>query len=256
MARNYNRLVACVLAGILSATGAFIAWRLLFPPDVAHLALVADRSGSPAFAVCDAVASVVRQDLTMPGAVKESRLTFIATGDANNDFQGLLVEKSALPKKTAAIRSRKKQAEREQAYIEHLVETCKTLKKSDRSPILYAISAAVADLRARGCGGSARCRVDIASDGNENVDQTLAAALNGNERAARKLVPVVDNTGIAVAFCGLAQAPHAAAGKGTQGDAARIERMQKIWSAVFKDPALVVASPFCDDGATPVTTAR
>ena len=256
MARNYNRLGAYIVAAMLTATAGFVGWRVAFPPDVAHFAIVLDRSESPAFPVCETVTSLVRRDLLQPATAKESKLTLIATGDATNSFQGRLVSKSFLPKKVAVIRNHRKQSLAEQTYFDALAASCRSLTKIDRSPILYAIAAAVADLRGRGCGNSSHCRVDVASDGNENVDATLTAALRGDERAEHRLAPIIDNTGITVAFCGVSQAPRPRAGRTARDGADTIDRVQKIWSAVFKDPALVTAMPFCQDGPVSESTIR
>ena len=117
MARNYNRLGAYIVAAMLTATAGFVGWRVAFPPDVAHFAIVLDRSESPAFPVCETVTSLVRRDLLQPATAKESKLTLIATGDATNSFQGRLVSKSFLPKKVAVIRNHRKQSLAEQTYL-------------------------------------------------------------------------------------------------------------------------------------------
>lgn len=256
MARNHNRSAVIVTVAALAAVGTFIVWRVAFPPDVPQFAVVVDRSGSPTFPVCLAVSGIVRQALVAPGAVKESQLALIATGDASNNFQGKLLKRSFLAKRRQATRNPRKQTQAEDEYVEQQVASCRSGGTAPRSPILNAVTAAVADLRGLGCRGQAPCRVDVVSDGSENVDPTLAAALKGDVRAERRLSPVVDNRGIAIAFCGAAQsASQPAAGNG-RGSADRLGHLQRVWSAVFSEPALVTVQPFCGDGATQSTALR
>ena len=182
MPTRINRPVAA-MTGVLTLVAGYATWLAVVPRDVAHVAIVADRSPSPAFSVCDAVTAMVGHALTMPTVTKESQLTLIATGDAGNDFQGRLVRRAQMPKRVAVIHSQKTQRLREQAFIEDLVARCNELPPTDRSPILYAIAAAVTDLRGLGCREGAGCRIDVVSDGNENLDPALAAALMGDQRA-------------------------------------------------------------------------
>lgn len=104
--------------------------------------------------------------------------------------------------------------------------------------------------------GRTLCRVDVASDGGENVEPTLAAALKGDDRAERRLTAVVDNSGIAIAFCGAAQSAGSPAARSGPDGADRLGQLHRVWSAVFSDPTLVRVKPFCWDGVTQSTALR
>ena len=157
-----------------------------------------------------------------------------------------------------AAGKQRKQLQREDEYIEHLTASCEALPAASRSPIRNAIVTAIADLRGLGCQRDAGCRVDVVSDGGENVDPILAAALAGNARAEGQLARLIDNSSIAISFCGAAQSPAAPGGSGSRAGtrADRLGHLQHTWSALFTDPALVSVKPFCGDGVMNSTALR
>jgi hypothetical protein len=100
-----------------------------------------------------------------------------------------------------------------------------------------------------GCKPGVGCGVLFQTDGDENVEIGIRRALAGS-RAPTELPAPIDNTGIAVTFCGLAETTG-------QSDVGRTDRFRRNHSArsvdrvmevlrhFFTAPDLVTFEPVC-----------
>ena len=239
-----KRISIFVLAGFFIT--AFVWWRVYAvqnqaPP--AYTAIVRDVSASDT-AGCSSVGAAAIRAGQRPGVTRGSKVALITTGDQENGYEGRLAGTFDVPFSTRVMEGRKA-VERQQvrlgASIQH---ACEAAPKAEQSPIFAAVKTGIEHLRANGCGKVSLCSLIVITDGEENVDRTLRAALNGSKSSLEKLRGTVDNAGIAVRFCGLAQTRMA---RTTQHTARSSKRISDVWIALFSTPGLVETEPYCTD---------
>ena len=138
---------------------------------------------------------------------------------------------------------------RERDLVEKIVTDCAALPRTSISPVFLAARRAIEQLRVLGCKQGTGCRLLFQTDGDENVEVGIRRALAGS-RAPVELPAPIDNTGIAVSICGLAETT----GQSDIGRADRVRRNHNACSAdrvmevlrrFFTVPALVTFEPVC-----------
>src|SRR5438552_2116225 len=105
-----KRISVWTLGGSLAMS--FALWRYNTPPPpIAHVALIADRSGSMP-ADCDAVVSLAKRAIGLPDIRPGSTLTLFATGTEGSQFEPVLVAAYQLPIGRRATESNRRLIER------------------------------------------------------------------------------------------------------------------------------------------------
>lgn len=235
----------------LALSAGFIAWRLARPhgPGAAsHAAVVYDRSRSTTGG-CEAAAGAVTEILNRNLMTRDSTLAVFVTGDISTAGEPIEIHRTSGVRVSSVIGGPRGARRHSEAIITAVAAGCGRLPATSISPVFLAVRRAVELLRASGCGPVSRCCLMIVSDGEETVEPGLILALRGRRTATGRL-PRIDNDGIEVSFCGLAETRgprdsrrrHAAT---PARNARRADQLRDTWVAVFTHPDLVRWSPTC-----------
>jgi hypothetical protein len=232
----------------LSLMGAFVWWRIYAithgePP--AQAAMVFDNSKSGAVGCAQAGAIAIRLTAT-PHFSRKSRLALILLGDQSNGFAGRLAGVFDIPVSTRVMEGKAAQLRQQKELAESVERACEAAPKTDRSPILSAVKSAFDHLRSSGCGAETHCTLFLVTDGEENVNRDLRAALAGSKAALKKVTGRIDNNGISVSMCGLAQTRFASLERVTRTFTPE-DRLLTVWTAIFTAPDFVNTAPYCTD---------
>jgi hypothetical protein len=195
---------------------------------------------------------LVNQALSTDNLSSKSQLSILILGSEATANEPWPLAKYHIPKTTRALEGRQADERRRQELLQDAVEKCRTnMSPTFRSPIFLGVKQAVAELRAEGCKPTGHCKMLIDTDGEENVELAVRDRLNGAGKR-RALPPALDNSGIQIAFCGLA----VTAGKLVEPsgreirkvaprDPGREDRLQEVWRSLFTKQELVTFEPFC-----------
>lgn len=241
-----NRILLGTLC--LSLMGGFVWWRLYAvtrgaPPAQAAIVFDSSKSGTVGCAQAGAVA--IRLS-SAPHYSPKSRVALILLGDRSNGYAGRLAGVFDIPVSTRVMEGKEAQRRRQNELAESVEKACAAAPKADRSPILSAVESAFAHLRSAGCGSGTHCTLFLVTDGEENVNPDLRAALTGSKAALKKTTGRIDNNGISVSICGLAQTRSASPERVTRSFTPE-DRLRTVWTAVFTAPNLVSTAPYCTD---------
>jgi hypothetical protein len=239
-----KRILLCTLC--LSLMAGFVWWRLYAithgdPP--AQAAMVFDSSKSDAVGCPQAGAIAVRLT-SMPHFSRKSRLALILLGDQSNGYAGRLAGVFDIHVSTRVIEGKGAQLRQQGQLAESVQRACEAAPKAERSPILSAVRSAFDHLRSAGCGTDTHCAFFLVTDGEENVNPDLRAALTGSKAALKRITGGVNNNGISVSICGLAQTRSASLERRATSFT-REDRLKTIWTAIFTTPDIVNTAPYC-----------
>jgi hypothetical protein len=200
---------------------------------------------------CERAEQAARSLAAQKGMEAGSVLSVLVMGSAPADPEPTLVFSEPIPTPPTTVYGRDNGAfaKAQQDYFGKIRRACETAPESRRSPILRMVARAIEDLR-RTCPGSAHCFLTVKTDLEEDVDPDLTAAIRraAKDRSAvapHELVGTLDNAGIDVTFCGVAEVG------AMRGIARRLspEALAGIWKALFTHPNLVSVQPFCTSSA-------
>jgi hypothetical protein len=133
------------------------------------------------------------------------------------------------------------------ALLAKVRQTCEAKDGASDSPILRLVQRGVEHLR-QSCTPTALCHLLVKTDLiEENGDRRLTAAI---ARAAKdddvalpaELAGSIDNAGIHVRFCGLAEVAPRRPGTPAQAPS---DVLKRLWTGVFTNPDMVSFEPFC-----------
>jgi hypothetical protein len=251
-------LIAAALIGGGSFCG-LLYWRShREPTKVTHIAELIDNSNSlpdnPAVLLGLAERAISQ-------AKSKSTLTLIQVGDVSTNNEPKLIGTYDIPYSKKSIEG-KKSIERQRAqFLSDLEQQLKKVTRTTTaSPIFLGLRRTVQQLRSRGCGNSDACSIFVRTDGEETAEGSIKTAITDSSASLEGL-PRIDNRGIAVLFCGLAEVNDAGASDSeitlakkkrqkprvpVLHDAARIDRVSQVWSSVLMEPA--VFQPYCPEG--------
>lgn len=233
----------------------FVAWRVnaVQNREIRHFAVVEDPSHVGG---CDSLLGLAEQVLQAKDASSGSTLTLLVLGDRTTASEPWRMGMYSIPTIRRVLEGRSAKLRREKEILADISAKCQSLRRTTISPIFMGVTQGVADLRAHGCKPISRCRLFVDSDLEENVDSTLRARLNGNEGQKSISQPRIDNSGIDVAFCGVAVTHgriHDSAENGGRKfltrDSNRETRIQEVWRSLFTKPAAVRFEPYCPNSA-------
>ncbi|MEW5852424.1 MAG: hypothetical protein AB2A00_26795 [Myxococcota bacterium] len=239
------------MTGVIGV-GGFAAWRVnavtsAAPP--AHVAILNDRSTSmPMETQCSAAVGLTEEALSKPDFRKGSQLTLLGTGDSFTNMEPLELGVFKAPHATRAMSARRDLEEQRAALLRGIHDGCDGAGRATSSPIVLGIRRALQVLRADGCDGGRPCAVFVVTDGLETTEPRLARAVLGKAKKQDKLTTVLDNTGITVRFCGLAETRTTMKRASSERSTQSAERLERTWKAVFTAPDLVRMEPFCPKG--------
>lgn len=261
MKRNTLLLVAAAVLSlaVLTVVIVFGAWRY---SEYRHAsaplqgALLRDRSDSN-LGGCDGLAAMAKEVLDTTNFQAGSSIAVMATGDDMSAGEPVLLDTIEVPVTTKVIEGRAKNLEQRKALIEQVRSRCRESGQTERSPIYMGIRRAVEYLRAKGCDGRSSCVLYVQSDLEELSERGIRELINTPAPTKKvggvEQIPArIDNSGINVRICGLAETSgsKAAPGGGRRPltpprDARRADRVLEIWSQVFTDQQRVSFNPLC-----------
>ncbi|MFL6214537.1 MAG: hypothetical protein ACJ74J_11675 [Blastocatellia bacterium] len=217
----------------------------------AYFVIVRDLSDS-VLSGCDCTAALVKRAFADPHAGNGSTVTVTGTGDASSAGEPKLVMSVPVPATRNALEDRDAAGKLREKVIGDIKAECEKLKQTKVSPIFIAIKRAVEHLRASGCGKETGCTVYVQSDLEETGDSQIKAALNRTGTDKPPLPEPINNDGIRIIFCGIAET----SGEATSSDGRkraltpvhnpqRADRIRAVWSALFTNPERLTFEPYC-----------
>lgn len=244
--------VIILIAAILTTTS-FVAWRfhVMKTDPVSYKELGYDPSISFTGG-CQSLVGSAEQALLGPDVSAGSTLTVLAFGDQVTADEPRRLATYPIPTARKVIEGRQASMERQDSLLRDLWTRCRSVQPTTVSPIFLGVQQAIADLRTDGCKTDSQCELWVSSDLEENGVRAIEERIKHGTEAGGRLPKPLDNTGIAVTFCGFAQAAgHLVApsgreiGKAVVHDPHRDDRLQTVWRSLFSCPQLVQFEPYC-----------
>lgn len=248
-------LITLALVGV--AVGRFLTHKNL-PPQ--H-AMLYDQSISKIDG-CSCIKNYGRrlvESAVSPGEVA----TLYSLGTAANGFQPQLVDTFPIPKDISVLGDKQKAKAEVESFLNALETKCKSIPRSDRTPLVLGVRTILEQLRPK-CSPESRCSLYVQSDLVEDVSPEFLKAFDA-EKAGRASADFerFDNTNIPVTFAGTVEVVVARGKKKSSKDKSlqvigdgRI--WKNLWSHSFTHSQSLTFQPICDrdsENAAPVRTA-
>lgn len=242
-----------VLISACVATVGFVGWRIhaMNGDKVSPAELVLDPSISFTGG-CQALVGSAEEVLRNPGASEKSTLAVLVLGDDSTAREPWRLARYLIPTSRKVIEGNRATIKRQKNLLQDLWTRCESVRRTTVSPIFLGVKQAVGDLRAGGCKEGSHCGLWVSSDLEENGVRAIEERISRARHAKEPLPEPLDNSGIAVTFCGFAQtAGHFVDPSGREihrtvvRDPRRDDRLQTVWQALFTKPELVRFEPYC-----------
>jgi hypothetical protein len=252
MATNKNTWLAVGLAVALCLIVLLFARRheartLLRSP---HYLIVVDPSESSG-AGCRSVRSIAHHILEEGRAERDSDVTLLATGDQSTANEPRRLGLVQIPTSQRVIEGRVGFAIKLEEFEANLEKLCLEAAPTKTSPIFLGAKRGADQLRGLGCVNSSGCEMYVATDGEENAERQIQAALNIEKVDDLSLPEPIDNAAVEVTICGLSETVGTTTGNGQlrglsrAHDNKRVNRIQVVWSRLFTHPEQLRFIPFC-----------
>ena len=252
---NPRLKIAAVLGSVVLAVIGVATGKTFFSKSgpVPHALVLSDWSGS-ASADCGSVVALARQQMQLLKDQSGSTITVSVTGDEATANEPRYVGTFAIPVSERAVEGTKIVGRRQEELLSQIGNRCRQMPIARKSSIFLGLKDGVEQLKSKGCGQQSGCLLFAKSDLQENAEPLIAAALKGGERRPSKLPNPIDNRGIKISICGIAETKGLVkddAGASKQltrnRDAQQFELIRKVWSSLFAAPELVTYSAFCSE---------
>jgi hypothetical protein len=192
---------------------------------------------------------VVAEAVDHPG----TQLVALSLGDSSTGgVPVMLSQHEAIPARIALSEGEDIVRKRRHTYLVDLYNNCMHAPAPEYSAIYLSIERMLETLRTHGCKPGVGCALWVDTDGDENVQMALQKRLRGEPPSHEAAVAPLDNIGIEVHFCGLAETSTGGANRGTKNSARSIFRTHRdprhvaeVWRSIFTDPTTVFFTPFC-----------
>src|ERR1043165_8404402 len=225
------------------------------PHTVAHFAFVQDPSDSIQ-TDCGRIVGLAERALSMPDTKEGSTITLFALGNPETANEAQMLGAFQVPVIRRVIEGQRAAAREREALFSGLQSRCAEVRQTRVSPVFQALKRGVEYLHGVGAPDDSRY-LFVQTDGEETENAQIKKALNGERGALRYLPPPIQNAGVHVTFCGMAETVGATADndnkvhqKSRKRDSARADRLREIWGKLFTNPELVVFEPYCARTAT------
>lgn len=215
-------------------------------PPVQILAAM-DHSSSVA-GNCSGLEQETRSAIAQQGIRNGSMFTILLMGSSTQDAEPRVIFSHPIPVPSSNIYGRNPVAfeKRHSEFLAKVRSACESTGRAQDSPIFRMFQRAVDQLR-RTCSPTAMCYLFAKTDLEETSDPLLTQVL---ARAAKDpsvslpptLARSIDNSGISVEICGVAEKT---ARRGGVRSSASPEALGRLWKAIFTHPELVSMHPFC-----------
>jgi hypothetical protein len=237
----------------LTTVTVFGYWRYsvaVQPHGVAQFAFIQDPSDSIQ-SDCGRVVGFAERALAMPDTKEGSTITLFALGNPATANEAQLLGEFRVPVVRRVIEGQRAAARDRQALLSGVRNRCAGVQQTRVSPVFQALKRGVEHLHGVGAPDDSR-HLFIQTDGEETENAQIRKALNGQRGAMRNLPPPIQNAGVRVTFCGLAETVGMTLGsdnkvrqKSRQRDPARADRLREVWGKLFTNPELVAFEPYC-----------
>ena len=237
------------------ASVGFVGWRVdvLKNRETPHFGLVEDPSLSHPEG-CESLLGLAEKALSTHGiSPAGSTLSVLVIGDETTANEPWQLGMYSIPTTRKVLEGRTANSRRRQDVLHDILTKCQAIRRTTVSPIFLGVKQAVADLRAQGCKETSHCQLLVNSDLEENVETSIKKSLNGTT-GEKPIVPLIENRGIDVTFCGLAITTGRLVDSSSRGfrkapprTPAREDRLREIWRSLFTDPAVVSFEPYCPE---------
>lgn len=200
---------------------------------------------------------LLRKGLSYAMPRQQSTIAVLFTGSRESALEPVPAELPPAPiGPTKVLEGRGARIKAQSDYLTRASHSCKVAGSEDTSPLYLGLRRAIEQVRAVGGPGDRR-RVLAAVDLQETAYEELRNVLAGRLPLTRvDSIPKLRNEGVHVFICGYAStrgATSSASGAETSFTAdrsiRRVERLTKIWQALFAEPSRVRFSPFCISGS-------
>jgi hypothetical protein len=181
------------------------------------------------------------------GIREGSTLTMLVMGRSAHNPNPKAVFSELIPVPLDTVYGDKEaQKQAEAQFYARIEQVCEAEQGGSGSPIYELVQQGIAQLRgpALGCKPEGRCYYLIKTDLDDDVKPALRAVLQRAVRVPDVPLPPefarsIDNAGIEITFCGVAEVTD----RRTSGASAEVR--MRIWKELFTHPELVSFQPFC-----------
>lgn len=244
--------VLLVVLGLCAITS-FGYWRHLVagkPHAVAQFGIIQDTSDSIP-ADCGRIAGLAERALGMSETGEGSTISLFTMGNKATANEPRLLGEFRVPVIRLVIEGQRASARERQELLSKIKARCGDASEIQVSPIFQAVKRGVEHLHTVGDSGDLRY-LFVQTDGEETENLQIKRALNDEPGVAAKLPSPIQNSGVNVIFCGMAETIGEVAGntnrvqqKSKQRDSMRADRIREIWAQLFTSPDLVRFEPYC-----------
>jgi hypothetical protein len=241
-----------VVLGLCAITS-FGYWRHLVaakPHAVAQFGIIQDTSDSIP-ADCGRVIGLTERALGMPETGEGSTISLFTLGDKATANEPRLLGEFRVPVIHLVIEGQRATAREKQELLSKIKDRCGDASEIQVSPIFQAVKRGVEHLQTVGDAGDSR-HLFVQTDGEETENLQIRRALNDEPGVKDKLPFPIQNRGVNVIFCGMAETVGEVAGndnrvqqKSRQRDSKRADRIREVWAQLFTSPELVRFEPYC-----------
>lgn len=238
-------VAAAVLIGGVASAGVYVSRAGRELP--AQGAVVLDLSDSRK-KDCGSASAMARDLVKSQQMGGGSKLYLFGTGGADTADEPQLLGSFDVYRSHRVLEDKKKGERAEVQMYEDLSARCEGAPQRNRSPIFLTVKRVAEHLRARGCDVKVPCGMYVQTDGDELSETAVRNALAGRRqgsRAAERLPPPIDNSGIQIRICGFAQVSHAPKKGEPLRSAGRDDLQREVWQGLFTEPQSVIIEPHC-----------
>ncbi len=234
----------------LCAVGAFGYWRYKeadLAKPAAHVVIIRDLSDSIPDD-CAPVVNLTKRALTLDGVGGSSTITLLGTGSKATANEPQKLEQLLVPDIKLVIEGKRRADQRRSELIDKMKGRCAETRTTKASPIFQAVKRGVEHLQGLG-NGEAQRYLFVQTDGEEYANTQIMKALNQRPGTKLALPSPINNEGVRVVFCGIAETTvdMSAGGKLRPPAEDRAERRREVWGGLFVRPELVSFEPFCGE---------
>jgi len=246
-------ILGVVFFGLFSAGSYYWLSRPSTSVPPAHIALVLDASDSmQENAGQQAVLGLLKGGLRVPGIKKGSKLFVSVVGGPATAMEPVAVASMDIPVSNRVMEGRGAvEKERRELVSKVLEEYSSKAIETKCTPVFLAVKRGLDQLHAAGCREKSTCYLFVRSDGEETEEPWIRESISRLRVPKNGAPSVLDNRGIKVRWCGLAETRGVLTEKNKkrsltpQRSAARSEFLVSVLRSLFSEPDNVIFEPFC-----------
>jgi hypothetical protein len=252
---NYKNKILLILGGFALITLGAAVFSTIFAgaPDMGHAVVINDWSESTA-GDCSKTVQLGRKAINSPHMEQGSTVAFLLTGDAATANEPRNLGTFPVPVAAKLLESEQASSEEQEKILNAVKAKCEQTPPAQSSSIFLAVKSGAELLRNQGCKpGAGKCQIYVQSDLQETTEPQIKAALSGNAQALKKLPAPIDNRGIRLVVCGIAETKgtiteNKKERKLTQNRTAQqSDLIRQVWGGLFAEPQSVSFNPFCSN---------